>query len=62
LDKFEEAGQFAEQLSKDETYAAKLFGAASGFDTATAKKIKEQLETKIRETENDMLIKEYFGQ
>ncbi|MDR0336989.1 MAG: hypothetical protein LBI18_07860 [Planctomycetaceae bacterium] len=61
LDNFEEAKQFAEQLSKDEIYVAKLFGAASGFDTPAAKKIREQLEIKIHETENDMLLKEYFG-
>jgi hypothetical protein len=61
LDKLEEAEQFVEQLSKDEIYTAKMYGAASGFDTAAAKKIKEQLENKIRETENDALIKEYFG-
>jgi hypothetical protein len=61
LDNLEEAKQFAEQLSKDESTMSKLFGTASAFNTKTAETIKKQLETKIRETENDNLVKEYFG-
>jgi ribonucleotide reductase beta subunit family protein with ferritin-like domain len=61
LDNFEDAKQFADQLSKDEKLAAKLFATAAGFETNAAKKIKEHLATQIRETENEMLIKEYFG-
>jgi hypothetical protein len=38
-----------------------MFGIASGLDTPTSKEIRKQLEVKIRETENEQLIQEYFG-